>query len=91
MAMLEIDGVGLDKSDIRFLRAIVEHHNGGPVGLETLASTLSEDTNTLEDMVEPFLMQIGFLKKTSRGRVATELAYNHLGKTFDKEKQGKLL
>lgn len=91
MAMLEIDGVGLDKSDMRFLRAIVEHHNGGPVGLETLASTLSEDTNTLEDMVEPFLMQIGFLKKTARGRVATELAYHHLGKAWDKEKQGKLL
>ena len=91
LSMLEIDGVGLDKADIRFLRAIVEHHNGGPVGLETLASSLSEDTNTLEDMVEPFLMQIGFLKKTSRGRVATELAYRHLGKTFDKEKQAKLL
>lgn len=87
LSMLEIDRVGLDKSDIRFLRAIVEHHNGGPVGLETLASTLSEDTNTLEDMVEPFLMQIGFLKKTSRGRIATELAYQHLGKPFDKDKK----
>lgn len=91
MAMLEIDGIGLDKSDIRFLRAIVEHHNGGPVGIETLASTLSEDVDTIEEVVEPFLLQIGFLKKTARGRVATELAYAHLGKAFDKDKQGKLL
>ncbi len=80
LTMLEIDSKGLDKSDIRFLQAIIKHHNGGPVGVETLASTLSEDSNTIEDMIEPFLMQIGFLKKTSRGRVATEAAYMHLEK-----------
>ncbi len=91
MAMLEIDDVGLDKSDIRFLRAIVEHHNGGPVGVETLAATLSEDANTIEEVIEPFLLQRGLLKKTARGRIATELAYKHLGKAFDKEKQGQLL
>lgn len=91
LAMLEIDGAGLDKSDTRFLLAIIEKHAGGPVGVETLASTLSEDVNTIEDVIEPFLMQIGFLKKTSRGRVATDLAYKHLGKTWDKDKQGKLL
>ncbi len=91
MAMLEIDDVGLDKSDIRFLRAIVDHYNGGPVGVETLASTLSEDANTIEEVIEPYLMQMGFLKKTSRGRVATEKAYVHLGKAFDKEEQGRLL
>ncbi|HEX7041650.1 MAG TPA: Holliday junction branch migration DNA helicase RuvB [Patescibacteria group bacterium] len=91
MAMLEIDNLGLDKSDIKFLKSIIEHHNGGPVGLETLASTLSEDTNTLEDMVEPFLLQIGFLKKTARGRVATESAYRHLGQEIKNNNQKKLL
>lgn len=90
LTMLEIDNKGLDKSDIRFLKAIIEFHNGGPVGVETLAATLSEDSNTLEDMIEPFLMQIGFLKKTARGRVATESAYTHLGKKGNKN-QEKLL
>lgn len=90
LTMLEIDSIGLDKSDIRFLTTIIEHHNGGPVGVETLASTLSEDSNTIEDMIEPFLMQLGFLKKTSRGRVATEAAYTHLGKKAQKN-QEKLL
>jgi len=87
LSMLEIDSIGLDKSDTRFLTTIIDFHNGGPVGIETLASTLSEDTNTLEDMVEPFLMQIGFLKKTSRGRVATENAYRHLGKALNKTQE----
>lgn len=91
LAMLEIDSLGLDKSDVSFLLAIIEKHSGGPVGLETLSATLSEDTNTLEDMVEPFLLQIGFLRKTARGRVATENAYAHLGKKVAKEKQGKLI
>ena len=80
LAMLEIDSRGLDTSDVRFLSTIIDFHAGGPVGLETLSSTLSEDVNTIEDMIEPFLMQIGFLKKTPRGRVATEAAYHHLGK-----------
>ncbi len=80
LTMLEIDNKGLDKSDIRFLTTIIDFHNGGPVGIETLASTLSEDSNTLEDMIEPFLMQLGFLKKTSRGRMVTDTAYEHLGK-----------
>ena len=84
LAMLEIDSRGLDTSDIRFLTTIIEYHNGGPVGVETLASTLSEDSNTVEDMIEPYLMQIGFLKKTPRGRVATEAAYQHLGKKTKK-------
>lgn len=90
LAMLEIDSRGLDKSDIRFLTTIIDFHNGGPVGVETLASTLSEDSNTIEDMIEPFLMQLGFLKKTSRGRMATEEAYKHLGKKGNKN-QEKLL
>lgn len=90
LSMLEIDSIGLDKSDIRFLTTIIEHHNGGPVGIETLASSLSEDSNTLEDMVEPFLMQLGFLKKTSRGRMATEKAYEHVGKKNKKHQENLL-
>ncbi|HXS14513.1 MAG TPA: Holliday junction DNA helicase RuvB C-terminal domain-containing protein, partial [Candidatus Saccharimonadales bacterium] len=89
LSMLEIDEAGLDKSDTRFLLSIIEKHAGGPVGVETLASTLSEDVNTIEDVIEPFLMQIGFLKKTARGRVATELAYKHLGKAW--KRQAELL
>ncbi|MGH7246389.1 MAG: Holliday junction DNA helicase RuvB C-terminal domain-containing protein, partial [Candidatus Levyibacteriota bacterium] len=89
---LEVDSIGLDKSDIRFLKAIIEKHEGGPVGLETLASTLSEDIATLEEIVEPYLMQIGFLKKTSRGRVATKAAYIHLQIPYkEQKKQQKLL
>lgn len=80
LSMLEIDSRGLDKSDVRFLQAIIDLHKGGPVGVETLASTLSEDSNTIEEIIEPFLLQIGFLQKTARGRVATEAAYQHLGK-----------
>jgi Holliday junction DNA helicase RuvB len=76
--MLEVDEVGLDSSDVRYLKAIIEKHNGGPVGIETIASTISEDIGTIEEVVEPYLMQIGFVKKTSRGRVATPTAYAHL-------------
>ena len=76
--MLEVDEVGLDSSDVRYLKAIIEKHNGGPVGIETIASTISEDIGTIEEVVEPYLMQIGFVKKTSRGRVATPMAYRHL-------------
>jgi Holliday junction DNA helicase RuvB len=76
--MLEVDEVGLDSSDVRYLKAIIEKHNGGPVGIETIASTISEDIGTIEEVVEPYLLQIGFLKKTTRGRVATPAAYAHL-------------
>lgn len=79
LAMLEIDRLGLDPLDMKYLRAIIEKHSGGPVGIETIASTISEDVGTLEDMVEPYLMQTGFLKRSPRGRVATTLAYEHLG------------
>lgn len=90
--MLEIDEMGLDSADTRFLKAIIEKHGGGPVGIETIASTISEDTGTLEDVIEPYLLQIGFLKRTSRGRIATEAAYRHLGILFTGEKnQQKLL
>ena len=78
--MLEVDPLGLDDSDRRFLLAMIEKFNGGPVGLETLAATISEDVGTVEEVIEPYLMQIGFLKRTPRGRVATPAAYVHLGK-----------
>ena len=92
MGLLEVDSLGLDPVDVKYLLSIIDKHNGGPVGVETIASTLSEDTGTLEDMIEPYLLQIGFLKRTSRGRVATEHAYQHLGKVFTGHKdQEKLL
>lgn len=91
LAMLEVDSLGLDRSDIRFIKAIIEKYNGGPVGIETLASTLSEDVTTLEDIVEPYLMQIGFLKKTPRGRMVTELAFTHLNLSVPKNLQEKLI
>jgi Holliday junction DNA helicase RuvB len=95
LKMLEVDHRGLDGSDLRLLRTIIEMHNGGPVGIETLASSLSEDVGTLEDMIEPYLMQIGFLKRTPRGRIATAKAYEHIGIKFpskeDLSGQSKLL
>jgi Holliday junction DNA helicase RuvB len=77
--MLEVDNYGLDDMDRKLLLAIIERHQGGPVGLETLAAALAEDTDAIEDIYEPFLIQIGFLNRTPRGRVATQLAYDHMG------------
>jgi holliday junction DNA helicase RuvB len=79
LAMLDIDELGLDMIDRRILRTIVEKYEGGPVGLETIAVSVSEDPETVEDVYEPFLIQLGFLARTPRGRVATKLAYDHLG------------
>jgi len=76
--MLEIDELGLDNIDRRMLETIISFYNGGPVGLETLAATVGEESVTLEDVYEPYLMQIGFLARTPRGRCATKLAYEHL-------------
>ena len=81
LSLLEIDSLGLDSLDVNFLKAIIEKHAGGPVGIETIASTLSEDVGTLEDMVEPYLLQLGFIKRSPRGRIATKAAYKHLGIT----------
>ena len=75
---LEIDDLGLDNTDKKILETIIHHYSGGPVGLETLAATVNEETATIEDVYEPYLMQIGFLARTARGRVATPLAYEHL-------------
>lgn len=82
LKMLEVDSLGLDSSDIRFIRSIIEKHNGGPVGIETIAASISEDIGTIEEVIEPYLLQIGFLKRTNRGRVATKSAYEHLGARF---------
>jgi holliday junction DNA helicase RuvB len=79
LKMLDVDELGLDDSDRRLIHAIITKYGGGPVGVETLAATISEDVQTIEEVLEPFLMQIGFLKRTPQGRVATEHAYRHLG------------
>ncbi len=76
---LEIDELGLDETDRRMLRTIIEFYDGGPVGLETLAATVGEEAVTLEDVYEPYLIQLGYLSRTPRGRCATRLAYEHLG------------
>jgi Holliday junction DNA helicase RuvB len=77
--LLEIDALGLDASDRRLLSAIIEHYQGGPVGVETLAAICAEERTTIEDVYEPYLMQIGMLERTTRGRKATPKAYLHLG------------
>lgn len=79
---LEIDALGLDNVDRRMLETIIRYYDGGPVGLETLAATVGEEAITLEDMYEPYLMQIGFLNRTPRGRCVTRMAYEHLGIPF---------
>ena len=79
---LEVDALGLDQVDRRMLRAIIENYGGGPVGLETLAATIGEEAITLEDVYEPYLMQLGFLTRTPRGRCVTRKAYEHLHMEF---------
>lgn len=79
LEMLEVDSHGFDELDRRLLRTIIEKYDGGPVGLNTLAAALAEEEDALEEVYEPFLIQIGFLNRTPRGRVATRLAYDHLG------------
>ncbi len=84
LAMLEIDEAGLDSSDRRLLTTLITSFGGGPVGIETIAAALSEDIGTVEEVLEPYLMQIGFIKRSPRGRVATRHAYTHLGKPYPK-------
>ena len=79
MEMLQVDPEGFDELDRRLLRTIVEAFDGGPVGVESLAAALSEERGTLEDVVEPYLIQQGFLMRTARGRMATTKTYQHLG------------
>ena len=80
---LKVDHIGLDDVDIRYLRGIIERFNGGPVGLEAIASSISEEAMTLEDVYEPYLLQIGFINRTARGRVVTKKAYEHLEIDFN--------
>ena len=84
---LEVDGLGLDDTDHMVLRSIIEKFDGGPVGVDTLAASISEEADTIMDVYEPFLLQMGFLDRTRRGRVATRRAYEHLG--FDYPKDGR--
>jgi Holliday junction DNA helicase RuvB len=77
----QVDAFGLDSTDRRMLEILIEHYQGGPVGIETIAATLGEDSDTLEDVYEPFLIQAGFIQRTPRGRCATPQAYIHLGRT----------
>ncbi len=91
LASLEIDEVGLDKLDRELLRTIIKKYRGGPVGSETLAISVSESVDTLEDIHEPYLIQAGFLKRTSRGRVVTEKAYQHLKIPVEKNENQRFL
>jgi len=77
--MLEVDEYGLDEIDRKLLNAVIERFGGGPVGVNALASSIAEDRGTIEDLYEPYLIQIGFLQRTPRGRIASKLAYEHLG------------
>ena len=90
MAMLKVDPEGFDELDRRMLRTIIEHFDGGPVGVESLAASLSEERGTLEDVIEPYLIQQGFLVRTARGRMATAKAYRHLGLVAPAREAGEL-
>lgn len=87
LKMLEIDELGLDNADRKMLSAIINYYEGGPVGLETVAATIGEESVTIEDVYEPYLLQIGFLSRTPRGRCVTRLAYEHLGIPFGTRKK----
>ncbi len=86
LSKLEIDHIGLDEVDHKVLRTIIDKFNGGPVGLDTIAASISEEADTIMDVYEPYLLQLGFLERTPRGRLATQLAYAHLGLPYNKEK-----
>lgn len=89
--LLEIDELGLDPADRHLLATMIEHHNGGPVGVETLAALTAEERTTIEDVFEPYMMQIGLLERTPRGRKVTVRAWKHMGKTPPVNAQGSLL
>ena len=88
---LKVDNLGLDDVDIRYLKGIIERFKGGPVGLEAIASSIQEEAMTLEDVYEPYLLQIGFINRTARGRVVTLKAYEHLGFDIPENLQKKLI
>jgi Holliday junction DNA helicase RuvB len=78
LGKLDVDSAGLDTQDIKYLRILAEYYRGGPAGIETIAAALAEDVGTIEDIIEPYLLQQGFVQRTARGRVLTELTYAHL-------------
>ncbi|HLS61556.1 MAG TPA: Holliday junction branch migration DNA helicase RuvB [Virgibacillus sp.] len=86
LKMLQIDDIGLDHIDHKLLKAIIEGFKGGPVGLDTIAATISEESQTIEEVCEPYLLQIGFIQRTPRGRVVTPKAYEHLGLPMNEER-----
>ena len=90
LRILNVDAFGLDRTDRNLLRILIENYGGGPVGLETLAATIGEEAVTLEDVYEPYLMQLGFLARTPRGRCVTQLGYEHLGLDMPGQQQMKL-
>ena len=90
LALLEIDHLGLESTDRRLMETIIKNFNGGPVGLQALAAATSEELDTIEDIYEPYLLQLGFLQRTARGRIATRLAYEHLGLKLPPENQNLL-
>ncbi len=89
--LLQVDALGLDELDRRVLRMIIEKHGGGPVGLSTIAASISEEQDTIMDVVEPYLLQLGFLERTPQGRVATESAYGHLRVPYQQAGQARLI
>ncbi len=89
--LLAVDPLGLDDLDRRVLKTVIQKYNGGPVGLNTIAAAISEEPDTIMDVVEPYLLQLGFLDRTPQGRVATKSAYEHLGVEYDEEAQPRLL
>ena len=89
--LLNVDPLGLDEMDRRVLLTVIQKYRGGPVGLSTIAASISEEPDTIMDVVEPYLLQLGFLERTSQGRTATKLAYEHLGLTYIDETQPRLL
>lgn len=91
LELLEIDHIGLDPADRRLIETIIENHAGGPVGVETLAAITGDERSTIEDFFEPYLLQIGFLERTPRGRKVTQKAYKHLNKKIPKSAQASLL
>ncbi len=89
--LLQVDPLGLDDVDRRVLRTIIEKYGGGPVGLNTIAASISEEQDTIMDVVEPYLLQLGFLDRTPQGRIATKAAYDHLGLPYEQEGQARLM
>ena len=91
LGLLDVDKIGLDEIDRRMLTAIIKKFSGGPVGLDTIAASISEESDTIMDVYEPYLLQLGFLERTSRGRIASRAAYDHLGLAYPEEIQKNLL